>query len=408
MHNKVNIKSSESPPVILLDGGIVSLSVARSLGSKGITVYALNIPQNHGRFSKYTTRIHFKGESIQDWVQWLSGDALEQIRGAVIFPCSDSTIEMVSRYREQLSDYYILPESNDDLMLAMLDKAETYKIADRIGIPAPKTWCVNSVEDLESIVPDIPFPCALKPRFSHEYRGRNILKKLFVVNNKEELFAEFKGMHELGKKYKFRSDLILTDIIPGFGENQFQSYYSYMDENGEPLMHFTKRKLRQYPIDSGNGTYHMTDWNPKVAELGLKFMKESGYLGLGAIEFKLDPRDGILKLMENNPRLTNATELIIRSGFDIALFVYNRLVGKELPPYDNYTKGATLIRPFRDFLSFRQAHKLGKTTWKSWLKSVARKHYFESFSWKDPMPSLMLGLYLIKRLFGFESKNKNP
>ena len=193
MHIKHKRDISESPPVLLLDGGIVSLSVARSLGRKGIPVYTLNIPQNHARFSKYSNRLQFTGKNIEDWVQWLSGDALEQIRGAVIFPCSDSTIEMVSRYREQLSDYYILPESNDDLMLAMLDKAETYKIADRIGIPAPKTWCVNSVEDLESIVPDIPFPCALKPRFSHEYRGRNILKKLFVVNNKEELFAEFKG-----------------------------------------------------------------------------------------------------------------------------------------------------------------------------------------------------------------------
>ena len=93
-------------------------------------------------------------------------------------------------------------------------RAETLTGADYYIRPDP-----NSVEDLESIVPDVPFPCALKPRFSHEYRGRNILKKLFVVNNKEELFAEFKGMHELGQKYKSRSDLIVTDIIPGFKKN---------------------------------------------------------------------------------------------------------------------------------------------------------------------------------------------
>ena len=100
-------------------------------------------------------------------------------------------------------------------------------------------------------------------------------------------------------------------------------------------MHFTKRKPRQYPIYSGNGTYQsIGDWNPQVAELGSKFLKEAGYYGLGAVEFKLDLRDNKLKLMECNPRLTNSTELIVRSGFDIALFVYNRLVGRELPPYD--------------------------------------------------------------------------
>ncbi|MCH8033929.1 MAG: hypothetical protein IH950_09275 [Bacteroidetes bacterium] len=398
---------SESPPVLLLDGGIVSLSVARSLGSKGIPVYTLNIPQNHGRFSKYSNRIQFAGENIEDWVQWLSGDALEQIRGAVIFPCSDSIIEMVSRYRMQLADHYILPEINDSLMLAMLDKAATSNIADKIGIPAPKTWCVNSVGELGDILPSLPFPCALKPRFSHEYRGRNFLKKLFIVKNQDELLSEFKSLNELGKKYNFRSDLIVTEMIPGVGENQFQSYFSYLDENGIPLLHFTKRKPRQYPIYSGNGTYQtIGDWNPQVAELGLKFMQGAGYLGLGCVEFKLDPRDGILKLMECNPRLTNSTELIIRSGFDIALFVYNRLVGRELPPYENYDKGASLIRPVRDFLSFREAHRIGKITWKSWLKSVAKRHYFEAFSWKDPLPSLMLGFYYIKRILGFESKNR--
>jgi predicted ATP-grasp superfamily ATP-dependent carboligase len=67
---------SESPPVILLDGGVVSLSVARSLGNKGIPVYSLNIPQNYARFSKYSNRIQFTGESTEDWVQWLTSDAL--------------------------------------------------------------------------------------------------------------------------------------------------------------------------------------------------------------------------------------------------------------------------------------------------------------------------------------------
>jgi predicted ATP-grasp superfamily ATP-dependent carboligase len=283
-------------------------------------------------------------------------------------------------------------------MLAMLDKAETSNIADKIGIPAPKTWCINSEGEIEGIMSSLPYPCALKPRFSHEYKGRNFLKKLFIVKNQDELLSEFKSLLELGKKYNFRSDLIVTELIPGVGENQFQSYYSYLDENGIPLMQFTKRKLRQYPIYSGYGTYQtIGDWNPQVAELGLKFMQGAGYLGLGAVEFKLDPRDGILKLMECNTRLTNATELIIRSGFDIALFVYNRLVGRELPPYENYRKGATLIRPVRDFLSFWEAHRKNKVTWKSYLKSIARKHCYEVFSWKDPLPWLLMGFRYIKR-----------
>lgn len=397
--------TSELPPVLLLDGGIVSLSVARSLGRKGIPVYSLNIPQNHSRYSKYSDRIQFTGENIEDWVQWLTSKALHQIPRAVIFPCSDYTIEMVSRYRAQLADHYILPETNDSLMLAMLDKAETYIIADKIGIPVPKTWLINSEGDLEDIISSLSFPCALKPRFSHEFRGRNFVKKLFIVKNQDELLSEYKSLYQLGQDNNFRSDLIITEFIPGIGENQFQSYFTYLDENGNPLMQFTKRKPRQYPIYSGNGTYQsIGDWNPQVAELGLKFMQGAGYLGLGCIEFKLDPRDGVLKLMECNPRLTNSTELIVRSGFDIALFVYNRLVGKELPPYKNYRKDTTIIKPVRDFLSFWEARRKNKVTWKSYLKSIAKKHCYEIFSLKDPLPWLMMFFYYIKRVAQLKSE----
>jgi len=400
---------SELPPVLLLNGGVVALSVARSLGKKGIKVYALDIPENYGRYSKYSNRIQYNGgKSIEDWVYWLTGKALEKLRGSVIFPVSDPIIEMVSRYRKQLSDHYILPEINDNLMLSLLDKAETYKIAEKIGVPAPKVWCVNSEEDILGIMSSLSFPCALKPRFSHEFKGHNFLKKIFIVNNQQELLSEFKFLNELGQKNNFRADLIVTELIPGIGENQFQSYYSYFDENGIPLMSFTKRKLRQYPIYSGYGTYQTVgDWNPKVAELGLKFMQGANYFGLGNVEFKLDPRDGILKLMECNTRLTTATELIVSSGFNISLFIYNRLVGKELPPYDNYRKETTLIRPVRDFLSFWNARKENNSTWRSYLKSISKKHSYEVFSWKDLMPWIMLGLHFIKRakvLMLFNSK----
>ena len=402
---KYQINNYESPPVLLLDGGVVSLSVARSLGSKGIPVYSLNIPQNHARFSRYSQKINFKAGKIEEWVQWLTSDALKQFRGGVIFPVSDQTIEMAAKYRSELGDFYILPEINDKLTLAMLDKAETYKIAKKIGIPAPQTWFINSMEEVERIKSTLPYPCALKPRFSHEFKGRNFLRKLFIVKNQDELVSEYRKLNDLGKKYDFRSDLIITEFIPGIGEDQLQSYYTYLDPNGNPLMHFTKRKPRQYPVYSGYGTYQtIGDWNPEVAEVGLKFMQDSGYVGFGSIEFKLDKRDGVLKLMECNTRLTNANELIQRSGFDLAFFIYNRLTGRELPSYKNYRKDLTLLRPFRDFLSFRKARKINNITWKTWLKSIAKRHVYEVFTWKDPLPWLKINMYYIKRVFQFFKK----
>ncbi len=402
----ISVKKNERPPVLLLDGGIVSLSIARSLGSRGITVYALDIPQNHARYSRYATRIPFHGKNIDEWLDWLTSEAAKPYHGSVLFPCSDDVVELSAANRSVLSPHFMLPEFDDNLLLAMLDKAKTYQLAGEIGVPAPKIWLVKNRRDLESIIDEVPFPCALKPRFSHEFRGRQFVKKLFVVNNRAELLREFDDIQRSGKQFGFRADLIVTEVIPGESNDSFQSYYSYLDNSGVPLFHFTKRKLRQYPNDSGNGTYHMTDWNPKVAELGLKFLKGINYVGLGAIEFKLDERDGELKLMECNPRLTNATELIRQSGFDIAYFVYNRLAGQPLPVVGEYRRGARMIRPVRDFLSFLNARKRGLMTFREWLESVLHRSHFEVFAISDPMPWVMMNFYYIKRVMKLGKKSE--
>ncbi len=392
----------DTPPVLLFDGGIISLSVARSLGRRGIPVYSIDIPENHARFSRYSKRIPFKENNIQAWVEWLTGKDSEPYRGAVIFPCSDHIMEMTARHRAQLATDYILPEANDDVLLAMLDKGKTYPLAKKSGVPIPQTWIVRTREDIETIINLVPFPCALKPRYSHEFRGRQFIKKLFIVNNKDELIHQFNQLYEVGIHQQFRSDLIVTEVIPGEGDHQFQSYYSYIDENGMPLFHFTKRKLRQYPNFSGNGTYHITDWNPKVVDLGLQFFKGVSYCGLGNVEFKLDPRDGKLKLMECNTRLTLCTEVIRCSGFDITLFIYNRLTSQSLPPMGEYRHGVRLIRPIRDFLAFQDAHRRGILTWGQWLRSVLHKQHFEAFTWYDPLPWVMMGYYFIRRLLRFK------
>ena len=75
----------------------------------------------------------------------------------------------------------------------------------------------------------------------------------------------------------------------------------------------------------------MTDRNPEVAELGLRFFQGVGLRGLANVEFKRDARDGRLKLIECNHRFTAPTGLLRAAGMDLPLFVYNRLTGRPLP-----------------------------------------------------------------------------
>ncbi len=387
---KNNRSNGGLPSAILLGGGINTLSVSRSLGRQGVEVLSLSLPPSHVQYSRYAQWIPMDASvDVQtQWLEWLTTKK-GRYRGSVVLACGDDALEFLAIHRKDLEEDYLLDLTNDRILMAMLDKAQTYAIAKAANVPAPDVWVVNTMAEVEEILERIKYPCGLKPRVSHVFKQHFDLK-LFVVHGPEELLRVFTEVS------KFDVEMLVTEIIPG-GEERYCSYYTYIDENGKPLFHFTKRKLRQYPNGFGYGTYHATDWNPEVAEMGLRFCKGSGLRGLANVEFKRDPRDGLLKLMECNHRFTESNELVKASGLDLGLLVYNRLTQRPLPPLSGYKKGLYLVRPVQDFLAFRSLNKKRELTWSGWIRSLMHRQRFVYFSWSDPLPFVYSSLIFIRR-----------
>jgi predicted ATP-grasp superfamily ATP-dependent carboligase len=233
---------------------------------------------------------------------------------------------------------------------------------------------------LGAVLDVVRYPCGLKPRVSHDF-VKFADEKLLVARDAAELRAAFRRVEPFGVP------MLVTELIPG-GDAGYCSYYSYLDERGEPLFHFTKRKLRQLPIGFGTGTYHVTDWNLEVADLGLHFFQAIGLRGLACVEFKRDRRDGQLKLIEVNHRVTEPNELLTQAGLDLAILVYNRLTKRPLPPLDRYHTGLSLVKPWEDVRAAWQLVATGELTWRAWLRSRARRTCHLYFQWWDPLPFL--------------------
>jgi D-aspartate ligase len=374
---------SREVPAVLLGGEVIAVSAARSLGKAGIPVYALgNGAWDTVGHSRYCTSFTDLGSGVgvqERWLEWLRSGP----RGAVVLPCNDDGLELVARNRTALIELgYITIEANDDVLLAMLDKHQTYALGRRIGIPVPRTIVLRDTEDLDAMQHQLGFPCAIKPRHSHLFaRYFGIGQKLFVAHSRADLQRVFASL------VKLDLELIGTEIIPG-RDDQFRSYYSYISADSKPLFHFTKRKLRQYPAQFGRGSYHMTDWDSEVANLGLRFLVESGVRGLACVEFKRDERDAQLKLIECNHRFTAATELARLAGIDLVMMTYNRLMGHPQRRIDGYRVGVRLWHPLEDFYAFRSYRRCRELTLGQWLKSLAHRQHFATFSWKDPAPSI--------------------
>jgi D-aspartate ligase len=355
--------------------------VVRSLSRYGVRVHVLADRSSLVGASRHCAELVDlgTGDDRQDrWREWLAKGP----RGAVVLPVGDDGLELVARQRSWLKESGYIPfEADDEVLLAMLDKHRTYELAARAGVATPASTLVSSPSDADSVAEEVGFPCALKPLHSHLF-SRHFDAKLFLVGGREELAELVARTSSLGLA------MLATAIVPG-GDERYCSYYSYIDERGEPLFHFTKRKVRQYPIHFGLGTYHLTDWNPEVAAEGLRFFQGVGLRGLANVEFKRDSRDETLKLIECNHRFTAANELVRLAGIDLAVLTYNRLLGQPLPKPARYRTGVRFWSQLDDVKAARAYRRAGELSYRAWFLSLLHRQHSYFFDWRDPGPTLL-------------------
>lgn len=355
----------------------------RSLGRADVAVHAVGDARwdtmRRSRYCTSFTHVEPGGDLEDRWLDWLERGP----RGSVVLPTTDSVVALVARHRKQLMEWGYIPfEANDDVIDAVLDKRRTHQLAEEVGVASPATVALASVGEIDEALLQVSMPCAFKPAHSFLFaRHFGVRTKLFVVNDRAELESALRVTEPLGL------EMLLTEIIPG-PDSRLCHYATYMDERGDPLFHFTRRKVRQYPPSFGIGCYQLTKWDPEVAAAGLRLFRGIGLRGLAAVEFKHDPRDGQPKLIECNHRFTTATELTRMAGIDMPLLTYNRLVGLPLPDVASFEEGLRMWNAIEDTRSFLASRDSGDMTARQWVRSLLHPQRFPVLRLDDPGPAL--------------------
>lgn len=373
--------NNSAPPVILLGGEYNVISIARSLSKEGVRVFAINHPEVASLRSRYVTRVEVPGDnhSVDNWCRYLLAPASDHLKGAALFCCSDEAIKLVSENWKALSLRYILEPCPPDTRLVLLDKLSTYESASACGIAHPRFWRIEVGQGVDEVAQACLFPVILKPRLSQHWRllGARYLR----ADTPQQLRLHYRRCVDLN------IPVVAMEFILG-GDDRYCSYYTYIDETGYPLFHFTKRLLRRHPTNDGGATYHITDWNPEVAAKGLRLFRHVGLRGLGNVEFKRDPRDGELKIIDVNARYTGGNALVTRSGIDLALLSYAQLTGRSYSIPETYGLDLVMWDPVPDFFAFCRLNADGALTLTQWLRQAIRADVTPNFNWRDPLPLL--------------------
>lgn len=374
-----------SHPVLLLGGGASTLAAARSLGSAGISVYASGrsgCRAMHSRYCRTALPVPEDMEAAQYWETILISKPDPDLAGCVIMVGCDESLEFVEAHEAALRQLYIVEEFLPDLRRAMLDKLDTLTMARKAGVPTPNFWAVDTVEDVVAIRNELRFPVMVKPLNSLTFM-EDFGRKLFIVREDfDEVAEKVQLCRERGHK------VMVVEMIPG-PDSLLSSYYTYRTSSGALLYNYTKSIIRRWPVNRGGACFHQSEWLPETAEMGRRMFDGIGWQGIGNVEFKRDLRDGQLKIIEVNGRLTAGHPLVTRGGAPIDLIIYCHLTGQPLPHFDSYSQTMRLWDPMRDFMAFLQLRRSGELGFRGWVRSIiAQKIILPFFCIDDPLPGL--------------------
>ncbi len=387
--------------VIILGCRHGGLAVMRSLGPRGVYVIGLTYdPTDFGLRSRFLDEWHVcphprEEEALVDFLM-AHGEAWD---GALLYETNDYYLTAISKHKNKLGQHFRIIAPEWELTQQFLEKDLTYQLADACDVPRPGFYRPQSMDELETLAPEIQFPVLVKPVLSHKF-VQVFKEKLFVCTTMEGVRTHF------GRALDARLPVILSEIIPGTDYHTFERVDMYVNTQGEICVEYCNVKLRQAPpmfgiMRVGRSIRPVDD----LKDYGRRLMQQSNFRGYANAEFKRDPRDNKLKLIEINIRCPSVMGMAMAAGVDFPWLIYQDLVLGQQAQITEYNHDTHFIDISLDFAHYIR-HDKNKSLSIFIKPYLARHKTFAALSLKDPKPFIGHTLDKVKKL-KLDRRNKH-
>lgn len=369
-------------PAIVLDLGVNGLGVVRSLGRRGIRVLGTPfIERGVALHSRYCEVVELPSGDEDEFLSGLLALCRSLPAPPVLYPTSDESLSLISKYEEQLAETALFVLSERKTMLDILNKDTTWKLAVDCGLRIPATYVAASFDQLCEIAGGMPYPVLFKPVNHYSFYLPGHAKNL-VFRTPGEMMAYFRERPEMASKGVFQ------EIIVG-GDGHILVCAAYFDRESKPLAVYTGRKIRQLQPDFGVTCYGVSEHLPEIAERTVCCLQRIRYRGLVAVEYVRERSTGQIYFLEINGRSYYHNELFSACGVDLSWIAYldtvrSPVLAEQVHPNQRY--GLRWLDFARDARSFRQKHRARELGWGSWLWSLTKARSFAVFAFDDLRP----------------------
>lgn len=353
--------------------------MVRSLGRRGVPVYATG---TNGSFVSYS-RWHRAVPS--EWGEPPSPatlcDYLIRLphEGMVLIPTTDDWALAVARLPAPLAARFPASLPSPGSLEVLIDKGRFAAVLERLGVPHPRTVCVDPEDDWAGLPADAFTDAFLKPRDSQVFRSRFGVKALHFQTPHEAVTLAREAR-------KAGLEVMLQEYVPGPPSHHYM-VEGFVDRTGRVCARFVRQRLRMFPPDFGDSTYMVSvsiDCVRGAVESLERLLAHLFYRGVFEAEFKYDQRDGQFKLLEVNARPWYFIGFAADCGVDFCAMAYRDALGLAVEPVHTYEPGRHCIvgsDRFACWALFRQ----GQLSVWAWLRSWIGASQM-LFAWDDPIP----------------------
>jgi len=374
---------SEWPPAVIAGAYQTGVLAVRSLKRRGVRAFSFDCNPLFPGFRSAYGHARLCPNPDADphgWLQFMVDLANELSERPVLIPSSDMFVSAIAEHAHVLRDHYIF-SPGIALQAALAEKKTQYELAARHGMPMPVTRYVRSIGEIEELAAKLSFPCLIKPTHFREWQkfapGHPLLgRKIAIAPSRQALMENYRIAMDT------TPGVVVQEIIQG-NDMAKRVYLSCYDSGGRRIANAMFRELRCNPMGFGPATVTEPVVDPEVDAVCNHFLMGIGFVGLCEIEMKRDSRDGRIKLIEANPRLSGSGDAAPYAGVDLCWLHYLDLIGKSVVPVSPNCHDFRHIVLRADACAIPMYLKAGLITWRDVLRSYRPPRAYFDLDWQD-------------------------
>lgn len=394
----------ERAPALVTNGWVrTAYNIVESLGRRGIPVHVVDrSPRAMCRGSRWVRSFHRVPNFFEEpeAYAYAIADVARKVGARVLIPALEDVIALAG-HRAALPSELAFAHADIGALRLANDKWELIKLCERLGVPHAASFVPESMGQLKDRARSMIYPAVVKTRLGNAGKG------VVFVSSAEGLATEFQDV--IGRfsipddRWPMVQEFLGSDV----------SGVCMIYDRGKMVAASVEQYIRCKERNRfSTSVYRRSAHDSRAVEDCRKVADALGWHGVIHFDLIRDPKTGIGKITEVNPRFWGGLSVALAAGVDFPYMLYElALTGKISRPSATFQDGVYARWVLGDLIATLNLIK-GKAPLSDKLRELAEivltplRGTTDDLRLSDPLPFLMeIYDYFLRFL---ETRSSNP